>query len=404
MATEQEKELVGVAERNEMTMAVVGLSGQGKSTLVNSLLRIDPESEDAAETGDLGLPVSDDVVCYTRSRDNAKVTIWDTPGLLDEATMKTDTVIKLLRERAGDKLDLFLYCFAYRSGVRNHEVIKPEVIKVITKLFGTEVWRRALLVFTQVNEVKSKRNVLALAENIGNGVKYALREAGVPEDIVQNQRLILAGRGEEPLAISENEEIDWNERFFVRCLNAIQEERKRATFIQARYGRSFWKDFIDFWSLGSGKEKAATVAGGGAGVGIGAIVAAKASAFASSLSFAVGMGGTGVGTTGVGAATAGAATATGLTAGAVGTGGAAVGTLGGGAAAGAVGTTAMAGTGGTMAAATGSSAVAGALTAGTVATVATGVGAVAVGIVTVAIMANYFMSQKKKRKRKRKRA
>ena len=88
-----------------------------------------------------------------------------------------------------------------------------------------------------------------MAENIENGLKYALRRAGVPEDIIQSKRLLLAGFGEEPLAINENEKIDWNKEFFIQCLRAIEEE-KRATLTQARSGWSSWKFFGKFFSSG----------------------------------------------------------------------------------------------------------------------------------------------------------
>ena len=46
-------------------------------------------------------------------RDGAVVAIWDTPGLDDSSQVDPRTVINELREKAGNNLDLVLYCIAY---------------------------------------------------------------------------------------------------------------------------------------------------------------------------------------------------------------------------------------------------------------------------------------------------
>ena len=92
-----------------------------------------------------------------------------------------------------------------------------------------------------VNEVARKNVIPKLAENVENSLKVALRKAAVPEHIVQSQRLVLAGLGEEPLAINKEEDIDWNNQFFIQCLQTIQDERKRANY----YSISIWKIFLE---------------------------------------------------------------------------------------------------------------------------------------------------------------
>ena len=245
----QEEELTRVAERTALTMAVIGSAGQGKSTLVNSLLLMDPDTEEAAATAGEGVSISHDVVCYTRTRDKVNVKIWDTPGLHD-TMINPEVVIKLLRERAGDDVDLFLYCVAYHPGLRQHNEGRTNVIKFLTKHFGTEFWRKTLLVLTMVNTVEIKSKIPNLTRNIESGLKYALRSAGVPEEIVQRQELILAGLGEEPLAINEVEKVEWNRKLFLRCLDTVQ-TAKRATFTQVRHGKSFWRNFLEFVSMAS---------------------------------------------------------------------------------------------------------------------------------------------------------
>ena len=55
-----------ISEGNPVTMAVVGCAGQGKSTLVNSLLLMDRESDEAAEEGDVGETVTKIVGKYSK--------------------------------------------------------------------------------------------------------------------------------------------------------------------------------------------------------------------------------------------------------------------------------------------------------------------------------------------------
>ena len=430
------------AENNPLIMAVLGCAGEGKSTLVNSLLLMEPESDSEEEedddTADVGVGLDDSGVrCYTKCRDNASVKIWDTPGLAYASTVNQEGVISLLRQRAGDDVDLFLYCIAYRPDVKvtsSH----VNIIKFLTKQFGKEFWRKVLLVFTMVNKIKERKSIPKLAKNIEKGLKSALRNADVPEDVLRNQCLILAGLGEKPLPINENEVIDWNQQFFTRCLDTIKKERKRAALTQARFGRSIWKGLIEFWETTTGNELALTFTGGVAGMGVGGVSGGMYCSSAKPITFAIGLGGTATTTgsaagaagastlastvstgavastvgpgavasgTGTGVVTAGTAemasvvvgSAGGTIVGAAGTGGAMAFEAGGGIAAGAAGTSVMVGVkGGAMAAAKGCSAVAGTVPTAVLCGV---VGALGLGLLTGALMVAYFGTRKRKKRK-----
>ena len=124
MISRTERQLIQTAESSKMTMAFIGRGGQGKSTLVNSLLLIDPDSEETAEMGD----DEDKVGCYTKCRNNTAMKIWDTVGLQDDGARNQEMVIRLLRTRARDDIDLFLYCVAYHPGIR-HDDCNSNIIK-----------------------------------------------------------------------------------------------------------------------------------------------------------------------------------------------------------------------------------------------------------------------------------
>ena len=239
ISPEQAKLASKIAARNTLTLAVVGCAGEGKSTLVNSLLLIDPKSPEAAKAADEGETVTMHVRSHKMNRDGAKVIIWDTPGLGDDSHVKQKTVINELRRQAGDDVDLCLFCIAYRRGLRVTDGHR-NVIKLLTDNFGNKLWKKACLVMTMVNDVKDPKKIQSLKHNVERELTQGLRDVGVPEDVIKEKKLLLAGEGTTPLLISENEEIDWNTNLYLECFNAIEDEKKRATFTQARYGEAVW--------------------------------------------------------------------------------------------------------------------------------------------------------------------
>ena len=238
------------AQNNPVTMAVVGCAGQGKSTLVNSLLRIDHDRGGAKEGG-LRKTETEVVRCYTNMRNGTVVKIWDTPGLDDSAHLNQEKVIKELRKEAGDSLDIILFCIAYFPGVRVTDK-HCDIIKYLTKHFGTDIWKRTRLVLTMVNTVPppKRESIPVIKFNIEEGLKKALRDAGVPQVIVDAQHLSLAGYYTEKLWISKREEIDWNKDFFNECLDTVTNDEKKITLTQSREGKSIWPELAKYLVAG----------------------------------------------------------------------------------------------------------------------------------------------------------
>ena len=235
------RDVTQMAQNNTVNMAVVGCAGQGKSALVNSLLLLDPDSESAKEGG-VGQTTTMAVSWYKKVRDGAGVKIWDVPGLHDTAHVNQDQLIKELAEKAQNSLDFMLFCIAYSPGLRLNDGHRDS-IKFLTRHFGSEIWKNTRFVLTMINTATpAKRHLIPQMKcNIEEELKEALRDARVPEEIVDAQYFSLAGYSTEELWINENEEIDWNKQFFEECLHTINNNEKKITLIQARHGESIWQ-------------------------------------------------------------------------------------------------------------------------------------------------------------------
>ena len=231
-SAQRAEELSTMAKENTLTIATVGPPGEGKSTLVNSLL---PMADKVVAEGDRGETVMRNVRKYAKIRDGAEVIIYATPGL-DGVHQNDTSTIEELYERAGNEVDLCLFCIAYRPGLRVDDGHR-HVIRLLTERFGKYFWRKAFLVMTMVNNVHDSKRLSMLQSNVERCLLQALCDAGVPEDIVKDQYLLLAGIGEEPLWVGDGE-YDWNNQLFLRCFDAIANEKKKKTFVQARYGKS----------------------------------------------------------------------------------------------------------------------------------------------------------------------
>ena len=141
------------AKNVPVNLVVIGNAGQGKSTLVNSMLDFTAEDPRAAAEGDEGLTCTKHVRLYSNIRDGAVVRIWDTPGLYDSVHVKQEMILKELSASTEQKIDLVLMCIAYRRGVRVDDGHKS-VIHLMTNYYGKYFWKKVVFVMTFVNEME----------------------------------------------------------------------------------------------------------------------------------------------------------------------------------------------------------------------------------------------------------
>lgn len=128
----------------QLSLVVVGESGQGKSSLINGLLG----EEIAKESDDLE-SATESVQSYTYTQNGVHVTLWDTPGFgMLEEEEEAETLRKIV-EGCGT-VDLLLYCIRMDS-TRWPKRSDVTTVRQYAEAFGRAIWRHSLFVLTFAN-------------------------------------------------------------------------------------------------------------------------------------------------------------------------------------------------------------------------------------------------------------
>ena len=126
-----------VASSKSLHIAVFGMAGTGKSSLINTLL-----CEQVATEGDTLDVETKAIDSYTKTINLVKVvngvrvTLWDTPGSLDPKCQLKEI----------DHIDLLVYCINFNQSRLGWGEV--DYIQHITNAFGDEIWKRALFALT----------------------------------------------------------------------------------------------------------------------------------------------------------------------------------------------------------------------------------------------------------------
>ena len=144
--------------KKELTLLVVGKTGVGKSTLVNSLLGKSVAKESAGTTRG-----TSSVKCYEDEFHQKKVRVWDTPGLYDfdmqdiraadpeSQTVRSQRYLEQMKKISS--VDLVLFC-ADAAAATNGADDEPTV-EILTKAFTKNMWDHSIIVFTKANLLRS---------------------------------------------------------------------------------------------------------------------------------------------------------------------------------------------------------------------------------------------------------
>lgn len=218
-----------------VSILITGKTGNGKSSLVNGILGMNVTDSGAAKEGDtIKHSCTLGVTEHTTKKGNVTITIWDTPGLQD-GTGNQRAYIKEMKRKCSSR-DLTVHCIKMNDtrfvrGDDNPDVI---VMKKLTRSFGNDLWKNAVIVLTFANtieDLKKARWKGFTAEEKATEFKKLIREwreqirdiligdVKVPRHIVDTIRTVPAGYY---LERSLPDRDYWLSTLWFTCFTAIQ--------------------------------------------------------------------------------------------------------------------------------------------------------------------------------------
>ena len=246
---------------------ICGLGGVGKSTLINRLLQLRPDEKWAKE-GRKGSATTSIVSKFERTTERGiKVCLFDTPGF-DDVDMSNEEIIAMMENETEKRLDMVFYCISL-DGPARVQRSDVQAITIMTQVFSSDIWTKAVIVLTFANELERKVNsevkYKETTTSVREKVQQVLRKnAHVSEEIIGQLPIVTAGHTE-PILKYEAEECQavggWDNRLFLQALKQVEPEALPALF-EVRWSL---KDLGA--ALGGGGGGGVVVGGAGAGVG-----------------------------------------------------------------------------------------------------------------------------------------
>ena len=134
---------------SDIHLLVVGKTGQGKSTLINSLIELEEDiAKEGAET--TSCTKSCHSYVYPELLPGVKVRIVDSPGLQDIYTNEQQYIQEMKSQ--CQEVSLVLYCMK----MTDHRLANDDILALrkLNQAFGPGFWKRVLFVLTFANNEK----------------------------------------------------------------------------------------------------------------------------------------------------------------------------------------------------------------------------------------------------------
>ena len=131
-----------LANYNSLRVLLVGLSHAGKSSLFNALF----QDHELARIGTVHA-TTDDLLVRTLELSNVGIYVFDTPGFIIGNKSRNTETTKIIKQCKC--VDIIFLCFSLNSS--SHEL--EELVKLVTKSFDKQVWKKVMVVFTKANTV-----------------------------------------------------------------------------------------------------------------------------------------------------------------------------------------------------------------------------------------------------------
>lgn len=318
--TEEAEAVKKWIKESELRIVVMGKTGTGKSTLLNTFL-----GAKLFEEGDSFNPVTEYVKECNYTIKGVKTIVWDCPGLQD-GSGKEDKYLDDLKRKTNGDIHLVLYCINMLE--TRSDLHWGSAIDKITATFGMNIWKHTALVLTfaniyekrledTVNADERQQKFLDRVHEWQEKLQQKLRSIdGMEESTIAAIKVMAAGKdGRIPLCGQKH----WLSDLWAELLNKMSEDAKHIVvklnedrFREEGEAREEDQD-VDVHNqpiilTPNVKEALKTAAvgvggiaaGGGIGAGIGALIGGVTFGVAS-LGLATGIG------AGVGAAVGGAA-------------------------------------------------------------------------------------------------
>ena len=136
------------SKKRTVTIVVVGKTGTGKSTLINSLI-----GRESAKVGYTLRKGTGKVTKHSAEINGVNFNAWDTPGLQDaDEDTENDETLKQISDKIGNgQWDLLLFCIK----MTEDRLTKDDriTIREVKNYFGEGVFRNAVFALTRANEL-----------------------------------------------------------------------------------------------------------------------------------------------------------------------------------------------------------------------------------------------------------
>ena len=292
----KKKTAAWLEESNTLSVAVIGKTGAGKTSLINGLLGMKVGKE-----GDTLSRGTTHVEKFESDIRGVGVTIWDTPGLQD-GMCKDDEYLQQMVDSGCVNAHLKIYCISI-SSIRFEEG-EIRALNKFTTVVGRTFWKNCLFVLTFANSyvnlcpmaIEPAQFLRTRVTIWKDRIKEELLKSGVDESVVQQISVVPAGY-HSPLKGSLNPWVlpgidNWFYTFWYTCADVM--DRLALPALVKANRRRFQQDISDVdlqksieevpiqlyrrGDVSTKARRAGSVVGISDGTGIGALVWAVVSA------------------------------------------------------------------------------------------------------------------------------
>ena len=137
--------MVSKKKQMKFSLLIAGKTGVGKSSLVNALV-----GRQVAKEGRKKVAGTCEVTSYTVANEGVNLRVWDSLGLGD-GTGNDEKYLAEMGSKITEKLDVVILCLKMDDSRFQRD--DKDTFKLLTKNFGTNFWKNAVIALTFANKV-----------------------------------------------------------------------------------------------------------------------------------------------------------------------------------------------------------------------------------------------------------